>query len=184
MNIKTFVTPKGTQLPLLKLQGKDYLQVMHRLLWFREDHPDWNISSFIIESNDKYAVCRTIITDSDQRPIAQSHGREDYGHFKDYIEKAETKSVGRALGICGYGTQFAQELDEEHRIVDSPAPNKPQPQDKVTAESLRSQIVYIVSERQLSNIEVKHLIQSNFGEGTMLADLDVSQLKTLLHLVE
>ncbi|HTD18454.1 MAG TPA: hypothetical protein VK667_02885, partial [Ktedonobacteraceae bacterium] len=37
-----------------------------------------------------------------------------------YIEKAETGAIGRALAALGYGTQFAPELNEEHRIVDSP----------------------------------------------------------------
>jgi hypothetical protein len=29
-------------------------------------------------------------------------------------------AIGRALAALGYGTQFAPELDEQHRIVDSP----------------------------------------------------------------
>jgi hypothetical protein len=40
--------------------------------------------------------------------------------FGDYIEKAETGAIGRALAALGYGTQFAPEFNEEHRIVDSP----------------------------------------------------------------
>ena len=40
--------------------------------------------------------------------------------FADYLEKAETRAVGRALAMCGYGTQFAPELEERERIVDSP----------------------------------------------------------------
>jgi ribosomal protein S27AE len=36
------------------------------------------------------------------------------------MEKAETGSVGRALSLCGYGTQFASELEEGQRIVDAP----------------------------------------------------------------
>jgi hypothetical protein len=40
--------------------------------------------------------------------------------FDDYIEKADTGATGRALAKIGYGTQFAPELDEQHRIVDAP----------------------------------------------------------------
>jgi len=40
--------------------------------------------------------------------------------FPDYAEKAQTGAIGRALASIGYGTQFAPELNEEHRIVDSP----------------------------------------------------------------
>ena len=43
--------------------------------------------------------------------------------FPDYVEKAETGAIGRALGVLGYGTQFAPEFDEgTERIVDSPMP--------------------------------------------------------------
>ena len=49
---------------------------------------------------------------------------ETAASFPDYIEKAETGAIGRALAGLGYGTQFAPELDEENRIVDSPV-NRP-----------------------------------------------------------
>jgi hypothetical protein len=39
--------------------------------------------------------------------------------------KAETKAVGRALAMLGYGTQFAPEMDEGERIVDSPVAKPP-----------------------------------------------------------
>ena len=40
--------------------------------------------------------------------------------FPDYIEKAETGAVGRALAMCGYGTLQAPEFDEGERIADAP----------------------------------------------------------------
>ncbi len=41
--------------------------------------------------------------------------------FPDFLEKSETCAVGRALAELGFGTQFvADELEEAHRIVDSP----------------------------------------------------------------
>jgi hypothetical protein len=48
--------------------------------------------------------------------------------FADFVEKAETGAIGRALAMCGYGTQFAPELSEgdleSGRIAyaDSPQP--------------------------------------------------------------
>src|SRR2546422_8919831 len=45
---------------------------------------------------------------------------EKAASFPDFIEKAETGAIGRALAALGYGTQFAPELNEEHRIVDAP----------------------------------------------------------------
>ena len=52
--------------------------------------------------------------------IATGTKSEKAASFPDFIEKAETGSIGRALAALGYGTQFAPELNEEHRIVDAP----------------------------------------------------------------
>lgn len=118
----TFKTPKGTELPFINLKGKQYLQVMHRLVWFREEHPEWSIETEIVTQVEAFAVAKCTIRNDKGHIVSQAHGREDKGHFPDYIEKAETKAVGRALGYCGYGTQFAPEFDEQERIVDAPRP--------------------------------------------------------------
>jgi hypothetical protein len=122
MRMNTFKTPKGTQLPMLNLKGKDYLQVAHRLVWFREEMPKAQIITEFLKLEDTYAVCRAIIKDEDGQTLATATKREDQKHFSDHIEKSETGAIGRALALCGYGTQFAPELDEAERIVDSPLP--------------------------------------------------------------
>lgn len=118
--MRIFKTPKGTELPLLDLRGKDYLQVAHRLVWFREQHPDWSISTEYVQLSENYAVARAVIADQTGRTISTAHKCEDRKGFQDFMEKAETGAIGRALAACGYGTQFAPELDEAERIVDSP----------------------------------------------------------------
>ena len=106
---------------MMKLKGKDYLQVAWRLVWFREDHPDWSISTAIIENNEDHAIFRALISDENGSQKSTGHGSESKRDFGDFLEKAETKAVGRALAMLGYGTQFAaDELDEGERIVDSP----------------------------------------------------------------
>lgn len=105
---------------MMNLKGKDYLQVMWRLVWFREDKPLWSIEPEIIEMDDSHAVFRAVIRDEAGAVKCIGHGSESKRDFGDYIEKAETKAVGRALAMLGYGTQFtASELDEGERIVDS-----------------------------------------------------------------
>lgn len=118
--MNSFKTPKGTELPLLILQGKPYLQVAYRLVWFREEHPHATIETKVIELNDKFTVFKAIICDESGRILATAHKREDVSHFKDNLEKSETGAIGRALALCGYGTQFAPELDEAERLADSP----------------------------------------------------------------
>jgi hypothetical protein len=126
--MKTFKTAKGTELQIISLKGKDYLQVAQRLVWFREDHPDWTITTEAVALDDKHAIFKATIADAAGRTIATAHKREDQAHFGDCMEKAETGSIGRALAYCGYGTQFcADELDEAERIVDAPIEPKPAP---------------------------------------------------------
>lgn len=41
--------------------------------------------------------------------------------FADFVEKANTGAIGRALAVIGFGTQFTgTDLDEGNRIVDAP----------------------------------------------------------------
>jgi hypothetical protein len=42
---------------------------------------------------------------------ATGWGSETADDFEDYIEKAETKALGRALAALGYGTQFCEDFD-------------------------------------------------------------------------
>jgi hypothetical protein len=120
--VKSFKTPKGTDLPMLNLRGKDYLEVKYRLVWFREERPDWSIETEIIDLKENVTVAKAIIKDASGRILAMAHKREDTKGFADHLEKSETSAIGRALALLGYGTQFcADELDEGERIVDSPA---------------------------------------------------------------
>ena len=110
---------------LIKVQGgKEYLPVASRLVWFREEHPDWGIETRPVEMNidDGYVVFEATVYNADGKLMAKGTKMETASGFADYIEKAETGSIGRALAVCGYGTQFAPELDEGKRIVDSPLP--------------------------------------------------------------
>lgn len=118
--MKTFTTPKGTVLPLADLKGKDYLLVPHRVQWFREEHPNWAITTDITNLDDKFCIVRAKILDERQNILATAHKREDKSSFADYMEKAETGAIGRALALCGYGTQFATDLLEGDRLADSP----------------------------------------------------------------
>lgn len=118
-----FKTKKGTELPLLKLKGNDYLQVAHRLVWFREEHPDWRIETKLIIREADESIAVAVIKNEKGKVMATAHKRENTKGFADHLEKAETGAVGRALAMVGYGTQFcADELDEGDRLADAPVP--------------------------------------------------------------
>ena len=135
---------------ILKLKSKDgpkdYLPVQWRLVWFREQCPHgtidteelgvdldremeeeantWNSETRRSEKVTKrakgYARYRAVVTDG-KGGRSTGTKSESAVSFPDFIEKAETGAIGRALAALGYGTQFTgEELDEAHRIVDAP----------------------------------------------------------------
>jgi hypothetical protein len=124
----------------------DYLPVAWRLVWFRSLCPEGEISTEMIHldldreteeeayqwNNDTkrsekitkrapgFVIFRAVVTDG-KGGKATATKSEKAASFGDYVEKAETGAVGRALAMLGYGTQFTgDELDEQHRIVDAP----------------------------------------------------------------
>lgn len=116
---------------LTKLKGKDYLEVKYRLLWLRTDHPEAIIETEPIRLETELAVFRAKVTLLHNGASATGYGSETKRDFGDFLEKAETKALGRALGALGYGTQFGAEFDEgteptgERNVVDSPVPATP-----------------------------------------------------------
>lgn len=122
---KTFKTPKGTELELMNLKGKDYLIVANRLLWFVEEVEKYSIETNFLALTEDSCVAHTSITvlDKDGRPTKHVTGtkKETKKDFADFVEKVETGSLGRALAYLGYGTQFAQQdMEEGMRLADAP----------------------------------------------------------------
>lgn len=105
---------------LIDLKGKAYLQVMWRIVWMREEHPEWGVSTELVERGTGFAIFKATVSDESNKIISTGFGSETATDFKDYLEKAETKAIGRALALAGFGTQFSPELDEGERIVDAP----------------------------------------------------------------
>src|SRR6266704_1836255 len=123
----------------------DYLPVQWRLVWFREHCPQgsietemlhldldreteeegyaWNNetrrSEKVVKRATGLAMFHAVVKNG-KGGIGTGTKSEKAASFPDFIEKAETGAIGRALAALGYGTQFVPELNEEHRIVDAP----------------------------------------------------------------
>jgi hypothetical protein len=123
---------------LMNLKGRDYLNVQTRLLWFIRDQRALIAAGL---AREPYVV-RTELVEHDReagwahfKTVARDvlgnesvmYGSEAAKDFPDYIEKASTKSVGRALLGLGYGTAFAPEMDEGERVVDAPVERRSGP---------------------------------------------------------
>lgn len=142
---------------LIKVQGgRQYLPVAARLVWFRQEHPDWGIETrpVTIDIEKQFAVFEARVYNADGKLMATGTKMENVRGFPDFIEKAETGSIGRALAVCGYGTQFAPDLDEttHGRIVDSPQPvGRPSQQGSYGDSGYRSSRSYSAQNRYGGN---------------------------------
>lgn len=107
---------------LTLVSGKEYLEVKWRLVWLRTEHPKAIIETELYSHQDNEAVFKATVSIPDGG-TASGWGSEDAKGFGDYLEKAETKAIGRALAALGYGTQFCSDFDfgaTQGRVVDSP----------------------------------------------------------------
>ncbi|MBA2468182.1 MAG: hypothetical protein H0V37_02115 [Chloroflexia bacterium] len=124
MTVATSFDP-GRHLSLVN--GKDYLEVKWRLVWLRSEHPNASIETELVAHANGEAIFRALVTIPDGGS-ATGWGSEDAQGFGDYIEKAETKAIGRALAALGFGTQFCGDFDfgaAAGRVVDSPVAMAP-----------------------------------------------------------
>jgi hypothetical protein len=123
---------------------EDYLEVRWRLVWFRDRFPHGSIVTEEVEvdldrvvtiqtttydeethkrettskTGTGYARYKTTVTDG-EGGVATGYGTENAAAFADYVERAETRSIGRALAALGVGTQFiGQEMTELDHVAD------------------------------------------------------------------
>jgi hypothetical protein len=100
----------------------DYLEVKWRLVWFRERYPHGVITTeeVYVDLERGYARYRAVVEDGEGGK-ATGYGTETAEGFADYVERAETRALGRALAALGIGTQFVgEDLTEGGHIVDAP----------------------------------------------------------------
>jgi len=85
----------------------DYLEVKWRLVWFRERFPHGVLitEEVCVDLERGYARYRCVVEDGEGGK-ATRFGTETTAGFADYVERAETRAVGRALAALGIGTQF------------------------------------------------------------------------------
>jgi hypothetical protein len=101
----------------------EYLEVKWRLVWFREKYPHGSIITETVLLDWDKGVCihRAHVGDG-EGGMATGTGTEMRKGFEDFVEKSETRAIGRALAALGIGTQFvgAEELSEGEHVCDAP----------------------------------------------------------------
>jgi hypothetical protein len=136
--------------------GNKYLPVKWRLVWLQREHPTGvGVNTDLVHFAEDFAVFQATITitDADGALLkkATGWGKEYRDAFRDFIEKAETKAIGRALACLGFGTEFCDldDLEEDAEVPgETPAqrtlrqhrdqPNATPPRSKESAHSPRS----------------------------------------------
>ncbi|MBI2853980.1 MAG: hypothetical protein HYX87_03550 [Chloroflexi bacterium] len=119
-----------------KTAYSDYLEVKWRLVWLRQECPGASIATTLVEHDPESGSALFSAQITGTAPgqsggnfaTVSAYGSETKADFQDYIEKAETKAIGRALALLGYGTQFAgEEIDEgANNPVDAPVTHERQ----------------------------------------------------------
>lgn len=154
---------------LRKLSGKDYLEVKWRLLWLRTEQPDAIVETELHAMQDDFALFKARVS-IPGCGSATGWGSETKQDFGDFIEKAETKALGRALAALGFGTQFCDDhvFDPEDRgkVVDSPV-ERPggNHQGGGLATPAQLKLIYLTATRelQISEEELDQRCNAQFG---------------------
>jgi len=107
---------------IVVISGKEYITVAKRLADFRERHPDWSITTKLLEAAELVRVKATI-KDDIGRVIATGYSEEnrEQGNINktSAVENAETSAVGRALAFLGLGGTHIRSADEMQAAVDA-----------------------------------------------------------------
>ena len=115
---------------LRQLRGRggngEYLDVKWSLVWLRREHPDARIVTEHVQIDSTLAIFKATVS-LPTGGIATGYGSETTADFRDYIEKAETKAIGRALRALGFGAPNSEgEEDIEGVTPTPPLIEKPQ----------------------------------------------------------
>lgn len=153
----------------IKLQGKDYVQVSERIKYFRENYKDGRIVTSIQIVGDR-AIFTASIYDGDKL-LATGHGMKNItAEFN--LEKAETRSIGRALGIAGIGIDCGVSTYEEAReFFDTVTP-------KIKAKDIE------LKAKKLGKLLLISEVCKKEFEGKPLSALDDTQLSRLMDILD
>ena len=187
---------------------RNYLQVKHRLQLLRELFPEAQITtqSLMIDPQNSFACFHATVL-LPNGASGEGTGSETASDFRDYIEKAETKAIGRALSAAGIGHQYGiadfeyeSESPKEYNGVDSgiapnraaaPRPAAARPATRPAGGNLISAATDDDTAQELRNEELIHLkktvgvqaLKTKFEvmfKHTVWADLDPEQQEALL----
>lgn len=174
------------------IQGRAYLTVKWRVVWFRSEHPDYSISTELIQTQ-PFIIVRARIVAPDGREVATGYGSApEYGAGRSTwkgreLEKAETAAIGRTLSLFGYGTEFTDDFDEGDHLADAPqdgprAVDKPAQPKASNARVIANDFNAWCKTQQFdSDTVLKALKVSRLGEFDWLQENALQNAQTIVH---
>jgi hypothetical protein len=185
---------------LIRVNGAEYLEVKWRLAWLRAEHPEARIETELVQMSPERAIFRAQVA-LPEGGSSTGWGSETPDDFGDYLEKAETKALGRALAALGFGTQFCFDFDGDgmDNVVDAPvrlptykrqARRLPEPGEQASVAAINQSVTdrqknfiqAIAREKGLSDDEVSDEIRERFGVAE-LDKLDRRQASSLIEIL-
>ena len=91
----------------VKIQGKDYVLVSDRVIYFNETYPDGYIKTKLLTEPTSPTIVVKAFVSPDGKKVFTGHAQEVVGqgfiNKSSALENAETSAVGRALAMMGIG---------------------------------------------------------------------------------
>tara|TARA_R110002020_G_scaffold441895_1_gene652941 strand:+ start:810 stop:1334 length:525 start_codon:yes stop_codon:yes gene_type:complete len=119
-----------TKLKTINIKGKKYVEVNERLKYFRENHPDYSLTTEIIQCTEEHCVIKATITYLGGAEIATGHAHEvrsaNFINKTSFVEVCETSAWGRALANFGIGIDenVASAQEVANAIAQTEVPKK------------------------------------------------------------
>lgn len=106
---------------VIDIRGKQYQTVALRVQLFREKHPEWSLTTDLVERSDECVVMKAAIADETGRTLAtgfaEEYRRSSQINKTSALENAETSAIGRALAALGHGgTEYATANEVQNAI--------------------------------------------------------------------
>lgn len=168
-----------------KVKGRDYLEVKWRIAWMRNEHPNAALETDLMSHDDTRAIVRARVT-LPEGESATGWGSETVSASDAYIEKAETKAIGRALTALGFGTPVNVESEKSAAPRQRAQPNQQGQQSQSNAylatSAQRSHVQKLARELSLDDATLNGLVQQHTGSN--LTSMNKRQASGVIDLLE
>ncbi len=152
-----------------------------RLIWFREQKPDWSIETELINES----MFKATIRDQSGKVMSTAHKAGVNLKQENTSEKSETGAIGRALAMCGFGTQFTDDFEEGEALADAPqekksySPPAGQPLKNFAKAGQASEKQIKMIQFQFQRVGTSPVGRSNFLNNKAINDLTVGEASVL-----